>query len=277
LVAAFAPPALLDVEELLATVSSSRDAVALALMGCQGLAPAEVRLVDIQDVSLSSGRLFVHGRYDRVRCLTLNPVTRSYLKNYLAVRPTTREPALLLSREGRRLSARLIRVLARQVGLNAFALRHVYARDALAAGTDPRQLRDQLGLETMEPVFESAEHGVLWEARVPRPRWKSGPLRRWALDVLEMQLEQWHETGHVQVPTTFKWPPLPPDDLDRLKAAAPNIKALIDVILDELLVARPRLHSSGRSDESYRQACLTPGFHGHALTSVANIVANSGA
>jgi len=237
MLAAVAQP--LSVAEPLGTFREPRDAAVLTLMA-QGLAPGEVRQLNIDDVDPVAGQLLVRGGgHGRPRSVTLRPDTRAALMSYLAVRPVVATVAMFLSSERRRLAARTLRTIARRHGVNASGMRQSYIRKRLAAGVTPRQLCNELGVASLYGMLKAAPRPQAKPRVVVISRfaggWDPAALRQWVLETLEKQLEAWNLKGYQRIPASFAWPPLPPADLRKLATANGNITTLITIILEKLM------------------------------------------
>lgn len=129
--------------------------------GC-GLRAAELVRLDVADVDLDDRALRATGKGERTRTLPLGDPAADAVRRYLArARPVLAapaqdvpaDPALLLSRRGRRLSTSDVRrrmdLWVRAAGLpsdlHPHALRHSYATHLLDGGADLRSIQELLG------------------------------------------------------------------------------------------------------------------------------------
>lgn len=131
--------------------------------GC-GLRAAELVRLDVTDVDFDGSQLRVTGKGEKTRTLPLGDPAADAIRRYLArgrrqhARPaedaaTQPDPALLLSRRGRRLSTsdvrRRLSVWVREArlpeDLHPHALRHSYATHLLDGGADLRAIQELLG------------------------------------------------------------------------------------------------------------------------------------
>ena len=77
-------------------------------------------------------------------------------------------------------------------------------------------------------------------------------LRRWALEVVEDQLEALNLRGIHRLPARFRWPPLPTEDRIKILRAEGDVTALIDLILGDLLVTDRFHRALARPNQSRR-------------------------
>jgi site-specific recombinase XerD len=146
-----------------ATPTGARDRAAMLLMGMHGLRVAEVAGLDLGDLDLTgeAGRVVIrHGKGDKLRTVYLTPKTAATLRAWLALRPTTDSPALLLALHpgknaaGQRLSVRNLRDRVdhyltqaglKAAGVSAHSLRHSFATWARFGGADLQAIGAYLG------------------------------------------------------------------------------------------------------------------------------------
>jgi site-specific recombinase XerD len=157
-----------DAAKLLDQIPADDDALALrdrAMLeiayGC-GLRAAELVRIDVTDVDLEGRALRTTGKGEKTRTVPLGDPAADAIRRYLArgrpalaVAPETGpvEPALLLSRRGRRLSTSDVRrrmdLWVRAAGLpsdlHPHALRHSFATHLLDGGADLRSIQELLG------------------------------------------------------------------------------------------------------------------------------------
>ncbi len=139
------------------SVKGRRDRAILELLYGTGLRMSECARLELTDVDLSTGTLFVRdgkGRKDRI--VPLAGQAREALGVYLTrSRPElarwSDEPALFLARTGKRLSKMSLRVLVREYGrrvrvkASCHVLRHSYATHLLQGGANVREIQKLLG------------------------------------------------------------------------------------------------------------------------------------
>jgi len=145
-----------DVQTLLAAITSPRDRAMFLIMLDAGLRVCELHRLSISDlfpVPAAGGpaSLRVHGKGDAWRTVYLSPRTVAALQDWLAVRLAVQDPALFLSRYGRRLSisgiqARLAHY-CRQAGvwITCHQLRHTFGRHMVEAGMPVTSIQRLLG------------------------------------------------------------------------------------------------------------------------------------
>jgi site-specific recombinase XerD len=175
------------------SVKGRRDRAILELLYGTGLRMSECVRLDLTDVDLSTGTLFVRdgkGRKDRV--VPLAGQARDAIGLYLSrSRPElarwSDEAALFLARTGGRLSAMSLRVLVREYGRRArvkascHVLRHSYATHLLAGGASIREIQKLLGhrhLTTTALYTRVDTRALATMLRLSHPRENWSPLRR---------------------------------------------------------------------------------------------------
>ena len=157
-----------EAEALIARIPSRtplelRDRAMVELAYGAGLRAEELVLLDVADASFDAEELRVNGKGGRTRIVPMGEPAGRALARYLeAGRPLLRasrdqEPALLLSRSGRRLSTsdvrrrlgRWVRAAAIQGGVSPHTLRHSFATHLLEGGADLRAIQELLGHATI--------------------------------------------------------------------------------------------------------------------------------
>jgi site-specific recombinase XerD len=135
-----------------------RDRAMLELAYSCGLRCEEIISLDVDSIDFESEQLRVLGKGRKERLLPVGEPAQRALERYLAgARPALSddpaEPALLLSKSGRRLSAsdvrrrlkRWVREAAIAGGVSPHALRHSFATHLLEGGADLRTIQELLG------------------------------------------------------------------------------------------------------------------------------------
>jgi site-specific recombinase XerD len=135
-----------------------RDRAMLELTYSCGLRCEEVITLNLDSVDFESEQLRVHGKGGTERLLPVGEPAQRALERYLATaRPALvsdpAEPALLLSKRGRRLSTsdvrrrlqRWVREAAVSAGVSPHSLRHSFATHLLEGGADLRVIQELLG------------------------------------------------------------------------------------------------------------------------------------
>jgi len=159
-------PAVLTAEQMAGLLDSApastplelRDKAMLELAYSCGLRSEEVVSLTVEAVDFEDEQVSVVGKGSRHRRLPLGEPARRALERYLATaRPSLvvdpAEPALFLSRNGRRLStsdvSRRLAVRVRDAvqagGISPHALRHSFATHLLEGGADLRTIQELLG------------------------------------------------------------------------------------------------------------------------------------
>ncbi|UGS35869.1 tyrosine recombinase XerC [Capillimicrobium parvum] len=135
-----------------------RDRAMFELAYASGLRAEELVNLDVESVGFDAEELRVEGKGSKTRIVpvgeeALTAVTRYLERGRPVLRSDPAEPALLLSKSGRRLSTsdvrRRLRVWTRLVGLQGgvspHALRHSFATHLLDGGADLRAIQELLG------------------------------------------------------------------------------------------------------------------------------------
>jgi integrase/recombinase XerD len=141
------------------TVLGKRDRAVLELLYGSGIRPSEAERLDISDLDLSQGLLYVRngkGRKDRVVPIAGRAAlaVQKYLEE---ARPDLvedpREQAVFLTRQGQRFTLKMTQALVRRqvqeaglaLPLTPYSLRHGYATHLLQRGADVRHVQKLLG------------------------------------------------------------------------------------------------------------------------------------
>ncbi len=137
-------------------VLRARDRAIAELFYSSGLRLSELVSLDVPDVDHGDGQLQVTGKGAKSRIVPVGRKARERLRAWLEVRPELAapdEPALFVSRLGRRLSTRSVQLrlqgLARDAGLpghvHPHMLRHAFASHLLESSGDLRAVQELLG------------------------------------------------------------------------------------------------------------------------------------
>ena len=136
-----------------------RDRAMFELVYSCGLRCEEVVNLDADAIDFESEQLRVHGKGGKERQLPVGEPAQRALQRYLETARHTllvgdpEEPAMLLSRRGRRLSSsdvrrrlrRWVREAAIGAGISPHSLRHAFATHLLEGGADLRSIQELLG------------------------------------------------------------------------------------------------------------------------------------
>ena len=128
-----------------------RDLAMLELLYSSGLRLAEVQGLSLGDLDLKAGLVSVLGKGSKRRIVPVGANAREALRHWLALRFGGGEPAVFVTRSGRRLGARAIqervRRFARRRGieLHPHMLRHSFASHLLESSGDLRAVQELLG------------------------------------------------------------------------------------------------------------------------------------
>ncbi len=82
-----------------------RDRAIAELLGTSRLRRSEVVALDMDDVELERRLMRVAGKDGRERVILINAVALAALREYVAVRPVTSDPAFFVTRHGTRLTS----------------------------------------------------------------------------------------------------------------------------------------------------------------------------
>jgi len=130
----------------------------------QGLRAGEIVALDVLDISMTArlGEITVwHGKGDKSRVLPLHSEIRKPLTAWLQERNANNNPALLVNRNGERLSTRSVNTIIGGIGesacleepLTPHRLRHTFATDLIRGGSDPVLVSDLLGHNGLQSVM----------------------------------------------------------------------------------------------------------------------------
>lgn len=134
-----------------------RDNAIMELLYASGMRRAEIASTNLQDVDLRNRVVQVHGKGRKERRVVINRTTAAAIERYLAVRPRTGDDALFLGRGGKRLTAKHVWFIFREIyklsGIKKKAgphtLRHSFATHLLENGADLETVRELLGHESL--------------------------------------------------------------------------------------------------------------------------------
>jgi len=144
--------------------AKSRDRL-IGLLGLyQGLRAGEIVALDVKDISMTArlGTVTVwHGKGDKSRVLPLHAEIRKPLTTWLQERNANGNLALLVNRNGERLSTRSVNTIIGEIGesagleepLTPHRLRHTFATDLIRGGSDPVLVSDLLGHNGLQSVM----------------------------------------------------------------------------------------------------------------------------
>lgn len=147
-------------------VLSGRDRAILEVLYGGGVRAGELVALDVGDLDLPKGLVRVWGKGGKERVVPVGRAACGALRRYLALRPELAEgpggtgkdePALFLSRRGRRLTTRSIQRLVKkylmiavgQTDASPHTLRHSFATHLLDRGADIRAVKELLGHESL--------------------------------------------------------------------------------------------------------------------------------
>ena len=138
---------------LSAAGSNPRDFAILQLFLQTGVRVSELVHLTLADVDLVNRGISVDGKGSKQRCIPLEKKAIMALKNYLAVRPHSRDPHFFLNYEGAGLSRRgaekIIEKYRRLSGItkrfSAHSLRHTFGSYKAEQGVSPFQLKEWMG------------------------------------------------------------------------------------------------------------------------------------
>ncbi|MEO0082851.1 MAG: tyrosine recombinase XerC [candidate division WOR-3 bacterium] len=118
-----------------------------------GLRASELVNLNIADIDFYNEVILVKGKANKQRIVPLGSYAQQAIKEYLAVRKNKTNPALLLNKQGRRLSTRSVQKIVNQLisrvsevsHTNPHTLRHSFATHLLERGADLRAVQELLG------------------------------------------------------------------------------------------------------------------------------------
>src|SRR4051812_13279725 len=152
-----------DIAELLEKIPAStpleqRDRALFELAYSSGLRAEELVDLDVTSIDFDSEQVRVEGKGSKTRFVPAGEPALRSIANYLqrarpALQSADQDPALFLSKSGKRLSTsdvrRRLRVWARHAanhtGVHPHALRHSFATHLLEGGADLRAIQEMLG------------------------------------------------------------------------------------------------------------------------------------
>ncbi len=151
-----------SIDRLLSVNDSSdgllvRDVAMFELIYSSGLRLAELINIDLDDIDLAEQQLVVTGKGNKTRYLPIGSKAVKAVKKWLKLRPDysrdIKQPALFLSKLGKRISprnvqARLNQLIQRQAldqHLSPHTLRHSFATHLLESSSDLRAVQELLG------------------------------------------------------------------------------------------------------------------------------------
>jgi integrase/recombinase XerC/integrase/recombinase XerD len=156
-----------------------RDRAMLELAYSCGLRCEEIVNLDVASFDFDSEQLRVFGKGSKERLLPVGEPAQRALRRYLergrhALADDSREPALFLSKSGRRLSnsdvtrrlALWVREASLVAGVSPHSLRHSFATHLLEGGADLRTIQELLGHASISTtqVYTRVDAGRLREA-----------------------------------------------------------------------------------------------------------------
>ena len=154
-----------------------RDRALLALMYATGCRASEVCAIALRDIHLDESYCRCHGKGNKERMVSLNPVARAAVEAYLQherpklARDDEQSSPLLVSRGGKTLSRitvwKLVKRYAARIGgsreISPHTLRHSFATHMLARGAEIRALQELLGHASIRTtqIYTQVEHSRL--------------------------------------------------------------------------------------------------------------------
>jgi len=154
-----------------------RDRALLALMYATGCRASEVCAITLRDIHLDEGYCRCHGKGNKERMVSLNPVARAAVEAYLKherlkmTLDNDQAAPMLVSRGGKSLSRitvwKLVKRYAARIGgsreISPHTLRHSFATHMLARGAEIRALQELLGHASIRTtqIYTQVEHSRL--------------------------------------------------------------------------------------------------------------------
>jgi len=132
---------------------SIRDRAIFELFYASGIRVSELVGLNLSSIDTKEKMAKVLGKGQKERMVLFNEAAANALQRYLVIRPPNSTPALFLSRNGRRISIRMIQVLLKnqlkRAGIHKPAsphtLRHSFATHLLEGGADLVTIKELLG------------------------------------------------------------------------------------------------------------------------------------
>lgn len=160
-----------------------RNRAILELLYASGIRQAELIGLNVNSLDFSTHELRVIGKGNKQRIVFFNDAAKTALRNYLAVRPRSDDPALFLSKRRRRISRAqlglLFRKLAKdaQIYVSPHMLRHSFATHLLRNGVDIVVIKELLGHKNLATtqIYTHVDREHMWQSYLdghPRDRRK---------------------------------------------------------------------------------------------------------
>ena len=140
------------------TLTGKRDRAIIELAYGTGMRASEICSIKMKDIDRRGGLIFTRGKGDKERCVPyvggVRKAVDEYIDDHRPKLDRYREPWLLLTKSGRKMSReflwRLLRKRGNQAGispsrLHPHVLRHTFATHLLRKGMDQRTLQELLG------------------------------------------------------------------------------------------------------------------------------------
>lgn len=169
------------------TIKGKRDYLALLLMLQLGLRANEIIQIELQDISLEKGELFVRKtKTHRGRCLPLTNEIANAIVDYLRVRPSRPQPVLILRTvipykplASSAALGSMVRQYIEELGISApsygtHLLRHSLATHLVNNGASFKDTADILGHTTIETtgIYAKVQIERLKDIALPFPCWE---------------------------------------------------------------------------------------------------------
>ncbi len=146
-------PAKIDQEWMAKNFRTIRDRAIVELFYASGIRVSEMVGLDLEDIDFKQKTAKVLGEGQKERLVLFNEAASTAVERYLRVRPGAAHSALFLSKQGKRISIRMIQVLLKRhlkrAGIKKSAsphtLRHSFATHLLEGGADLVTIKELLG------------------------------------------------------------------------------------------------------------------------------------
>ena len=166
------------------TLAGARTLVIMELLYGSGLRLSELHGIDLAEIDRGTGQVRVFGKGAKERIVPVTEATLRAIERYEPRRQEVvqaGEEALLVNRDGRRLSRRSIQATVRSCleqaagarGLSTHALRHTFATHLMEAGADLLAVKELLGhvsLSTTQVYTHTSKERLLRVYREAHPR-----------------------------------------------------------------------------------------------------------
>lgn len=147
-----------------AHVAALRDRAIVTLLRNTGLRVAELCALELGDMTLperGTGEVLVRmGKGAKRRSVDLNRDAINALREWLSARPNVSTPAVFVGKRGEALQVRGVQRQLEKHGITPHELRHTFAHELVATGTDLETARQLLGHADVRTTIAYAKPGA---------------------------------------------------------------------------------------------------------------------